>query len=214
LADRCRYCGCRQRLPPRPLTAFARLLGGNDGAALIAGTASAISPVLIGLSATLFTSSFDALEWTAIACFVARAIVRGDDRALLWAGLVASVAFEVKSGVVLWLIGLALGLALTPERRRFARRSLWLGAVVAPNLWWQTLEGGPFLEVTANHARDNLPGSPLYVLLHQIFLVNPVPAPLWLAGVILPFTFAGLTRLRFLPIAWLAAAILTWGSHG
>jgi Dolichyl-phosphate-mannose-protein mannosyltransferase len=203
-----------------PLTAaFARLLGGNDGAALIAGAASAISPVLIGLSATLFTSSFDALEWTAIAYFVARAIVRDDDRALLSAGLVAGVAFEVKYGVALWLIGLALGLALTPERRLFARRSLWLGAllallIAAPNLWWQTLEGWPFLEVTANHARDNLTGSPLYFLLHQIFLVNPFLAPLWVAGLILPFIFPGLTRLRFLPIAWLAAAILTWGSHG
>jgi Dolichyl-phosphate-mannose-protein mannosyltransferase len=203
-----------------PLTAaLVRLLGGNAGAALIAGAASAISPVLIGLSATLFTSSFDALEWTALAYFVARSVLRGDDRALLWAGLIAGVAFEAKYGVVLWLIGLALGLVLTPERRLFARRSLWLGAllallIAAPNLWWQTFAGWPFLEVTADHARDNLTGSPLYFLVHQISIVNPFLAPLWVAGLIVPFTFPELAPLRFLPIAWLTAAILTWGSHG
>lgn len=203
-----------------PVTAaFARLLGGNEGAALIAGGVSAISPVLIGLSATLFTSSFDALGWTALAYFVARALLRGDDRALLWAGLIAGIAFEVKYGVVLWLVGIALGLALTPQRRLFARRSLWLGAllallIAAPNLWWQTQAGWPFLEVTRTHARDNLTGSPLFFLLHQIFVVNPFLGPLWVAGLIVPFTFPPLTPVRFLPIAWLSAAILTWGSHG
>jgi 4-amino-4-deoxy-L-arabinose transferase-like glycosyltransferase len=202
-----------------PLTAaFSRLLGGTQGAALMAGAASAISPVLIGLSATLFTSSFDALGWTALAYFVARAVLRGDDRAFLWTGLIAGIAFQAKYGV-LWLIGLALGLALTPERRLFARRSLWLGAglallIAAPNLLWQTLEGWPFLEVTADHARDNLTGSLPYFLFHQIFIVNPFLAPLWIAGLIVPFTFRELAPVRFLPIAWLAAAILTWGSHG
>jgi len=203
-----------------PLTAaLARLLGGDGRAALIAGAASAISPVLIGLSATLFTSSFDALGWTAIAYLVARAVLKGEDRALLWAGLVAGIAFETKYGVVLWLAGLAIGLALTQERHLFRRRSLWLGALVAllvalPNLVWQTLEGWPFLEVTAHHARDNLTGSPLHFVLHQIFLVNPLLAPLWVAGLIVPFTLRELTPARFLPIAWLTAAILTWGSHG
>jgi len=203
-----------------PLTAaLARLVGGDSGAAVIAGAASAIAPVLIGLSATLFTSSFDALAWTALAYFVARALVRDDDRALLWAGLTAGVAFQIKYGVALWLIGLALGLALTPERRLFRRRALWLGALLAllialPNLLWQTGEGWPFLEVAANHARDNLTGSPLYFLVHQIFLVNPFVAPLWAAGLIVPFTVPELRPLRFLPIAWLTAAILVWGSHG
>ncbi|HEY5210437.1 MAG TPA: glycosyltransferase family 39 protein [Stellaceae bacterium] len=203
-----------------PLTgAFARLLGGGRGAALIAGGASALAPVLIGLSATLCTSSFDALAWTALAYFVTRAALRGTDRDLIWAGLIAGVAFEAKYGVVLWFIGLAIGLAAMPERRLYARRALWYGAalaalIAAPNLIWQTVEGWPFLEVTANHSRDNLTGSPLYFFLHQIFILNPFLAPLWLAGLIAPFVRAELKPARFLAIAWLGAAIVTWASHG
>lgn len=203
-----------------PLTgAFARLVGGSRGAALIAGAASAIAPVLIGLSAILYTSSFDALTWTAIAYFVTRATMRGDGSAVIWAGLIAGIAFEAKYGVVLWLIGLAVGLAATPERRLFARRPLWYGAMLAlllaaPNLIWQTVEGWPFFEVTANHARDNLTGSPIYFLFHQMFLVNFFLAPLWIAGLVAPFIRADLKPARFLAIAWIVAAIVTWASHG
>jgi hypothetical protein len=203
-----------------PLTAsLARLLGGGRGAALIAGAASALAPVLIGLSAILYTSSFDALTWTAIAYFIVRAAMRNDGRALIWAGLVAGVAFETKYGVAIWLIGLAVGVAATPERHLFARRPLWYGAVVAlaiaaPNLIWQTVEGWPFFEVMANHSRDNLTGSPVYFVFHQIFLVNPFLAPLWIAGLVAPFVRAELKPVRFLSIAWVVAALVTWGSHG
>jgi hypothetical protein len=203
-----------------PLTAaLARLLGGGRGAALIAGAASAIAPVILGLSATLFTSSFDALAWTAIAYFLARAVLRGAGRDLIWAGLIAGLAFEAKYGVVLWFLGLAIGLAVTAERWLYARRALWYGAalallIAAPNLLWQTAHGWPFLEVTANHSKDNLTGSPIYFLVHQAFIVDPFLAPLWLAGLIAPFVRADLKPARFLSIAWLVAAIVTWAAHG
>lgn len=203
-----------------PLTAaFARLLGGSRGAALIAGAASAIAPVLIGLSAILYTSSFDALTFTAIAYFLARALLRDRAPDLIWAGLVAGIAFEVKYGVALWLIGLAVGLAATPERRLYARRHLWYGVALAlalalPNLIWQTVEGWPFLTVMANHARDNLTGSPFYFLIHQIFLVNPFLAPLWIAGLVVPFVRPSLKPARFLALAWIVAALITFLSHG
>jgi 4-amino-4-deoxy-L-arabinose transferase-like glycosyltransferase len=188
-----------------PLTgAFTRLLGGSRGAALLAGAASALTPVLIGLSAILYTSSFDALSWTAIAYFLARAALRNKARDVVWAGLIAGVAFEAKYGVAIWLIALAVGLAATKERRLYARRQLWYGAalaiaIAAPNLIWQTIEGWPFLEVMANHARDNLTGSPVYFLVHQIFLVNPFLAPLWIAGLVAPFVRPELKPVRFPP---------------
>jgi hypothetical protein len=202
-----------------PLTAaLARLFGGNRGAALLAGTAAGVAPVLAGLSATLFTSSFDGLAWTALAYFLARTL-RGDRHAPLWAGLIAGIAFEAKYGIVLWFLGLAIGLAATPERRLLARRSLWYGAVLAiliaaPNLAWQTAHGWPFLEVTQNHSRDNLTGSPLGFVLDQIFLVNPFLAPLWIAGLVAPFVRPELKQARFLAIAFLAAAAITFAAHG
>jgi len=99
--------------------------------------------------------SFDGLAWTALTYFLARAILRGDRRAPLWAGLIAGVAFEAKYGIVLWFLGLALGLAATPERpppdaalvvvwarslrQSSSRRPIWPG---------KPRHGWPFLEVT------------------------------------------------------------------
>jgi hypothetical protein len=203
-----------------PLTAaFARLLGGSRGAALLAGAASALAPVLIGLSAILYTSSFDALTWTAIAYFVARAARRNNARDVIWASLIAGIALEAKYGVAIWLIGLAVGLAATSERRLYTRRQLWYGvalalAIAAPNLIWQTVEGWPFLAVMANHARDNLTGSPVYFLVHQVFLVNPFLAPLWIVALVAPFVRPELKPARFLALAWIVAALVTFLSHG
>jgi hypothetical protein len=203
-----------------PLTAaLARLFGGNRGAALLAGIAAGIAPVLAGLSATLFTSSFDGLAWTGLAYFLARAVLRDDGRALLWAGLIAGLAFETKYGIVLWFLGLALGIAATPERRILARKSLWYGValaaiIAAPNLAWQTAHGWPFLEVTRNHSRDNLTGSPMGFVVHQIFIVNPFLAPLWIAGLVAPFVRTELKAARFVAIAFLAAATITFAAHG
>jgi Dolichyl-phosphate-mannose-protein mannosyltransferase len=203
-----------------PLTAaLTRLLGGERGAGEIAGAAAGIAPVLLGLSATLFTSSFDALAWTAVAYFVARAALRDDGRALIWAGLVAGVDLEAKYGIVLWLVGLAIGLALTPERRLFARRKLWYGIAVAlliaaPSLVWQAVNGWPFLDVTAHHRTGNLTGAPLAFLGHQLFIVGPMLAPLWIAGLAAPFARRELRPARFLALAYVGAAVLTWAAHG
>jgi 4-amino-4-deoxy-L-arabinose transferase-like glycosyltransferase len=66
---------------------FARLLGGNGLAIGLAALACAIAPMLMGLAATLNTSAFDPLAWTAVAYLTVKAVRDQDDRALLFAGL-------------------------------------------------------------------------------------------------------------------------------
>ena len=83
--------------------AFARLLGGGNGAAWIAGLAAAIAPILIGLTATLNTTTFEPLLWTLVAYLLTRCILLDDRRALLWAGLAAGIAMEMKYALPLWL---------------------------------------------------------------------------------------------------------------
>jgi 4-amino-4-deoxy-L-arabinose transferase-like glycosyltransferase len=173
---------------------FARLLGGGSTAAFIAGLAAGIAPARIALTTTTTTATFEPIAWTAFAYFVTRAVVREDRRAVLWAGVVAGIAMEAKYGIAFWSVPLGIGVLLTSARRILAWPALWLAALVAlllsvPSLIWQAVHGWPFLEVQANHLAKgaNFTGTPVHFEVIQLFAMNILLAPLWIAGVVVPF---------------------------
>ena len=199
--------------------AFVRLLGGRDGAAWIAGIAVATAPMLMGLTSTLNTTACEPLCWTAIAYLLARAVLRDERRSLVWAGVVAGVTMEVKYALPLWLAALAIGLLLTPERRIFARRELWIGialatAIALPSVIWQALHGFPFAELVHNAHLKDQPASPLGFVANQVLVMNPLFAPIWLAGIAAPFAFRDLRAARFLSVAFAVCAVAIVASHG
>jgi 4-amino-4-deoxy-L-arabinose transferase-like glycosyltransferase len=199
---------------------FARLLGGNSTAACIAGLAAGIAPALMALTTATTTATFEPIAWTAFAYFLTRAVVREDRRALLWAGVVAGMAMEAKYGIAFWLVPLGIGVLLTPASRILAWPALWLGALIAlllavPSLIWQALHGWPFLEVHANHlARGaNFMGTPIRFEIIQLFAMNILLAPLWIAGVVAPFLWAPLKPARFLSVGLIGATVLVFATH-
>ncbi len=204
-----------------PLTAeFARLLGGGRSAAWMAAVGVALAPMLIGVASTLGTPSFEPLTWTLCAYLLARAALRGENHALIWAGIVAGIAMEAKYGIAGWMIGLALGIGLTSTRRLLAKRELWIGIaaaviIAAPSLIWQQLHGWPFRE-TIQYAREhrNFTGPPLRFEIHQILAMNFVLAPLWIAGIVAPFVSARLREARFLAIAFVIVTVTIIASQG
>jgi hypothetical protein len=199
--------------------AFVRLLGGRDGAAWTAAIAAGFAPMFMGLTATLNTTTFEPLAWTGVAYALARAALRDDRGALLWGCAVAGVALEIKYALATWLITLALGVALTPQRRLFARKELWLGLVLAaliaaPSIAWQALHGWPFAELV-KAARGKDADTPAFAfLINQVLVMNPLLAPVWLAGIVAPFARRDLAALRFLAIGFVAQAALTIATHG
>src|SRR5450755_509755 len=97
-----------------PVTvSFARLLGAGTRGAWLAAIAAATAPMLIGVTSTLTTATFEPLTWTVIAYCIARALVRDEHELLIAAGIVAGIALQAKSGVVIWLAALGVGLACT-----------------------------------------------------------------------------------------------------
>lgn len=198
---------------------FARLLGGGTFAAAAAGIAVTIAPMLMGMAATLNTTVFDPLAWTLIAWLLARAILRGERTALLWCGVVAGLDFEIKYSLVFWFVSLVAGLLITPERRLFREKSLWLGIAVAaviavPSLIWQALNHFPFLELARAAREKNTDTPPLAFLVNQVLVMNPLLAPVWISGVIAPFFVERLKPVRFLAIAFLASLALVLLTHG
>ncbi len=203
-----------------PLTvAFARLLGASTRGAWLAAVASASAPLITAMSATLNTSTFEPLGFTGIAYLVTLAVLRGQSRALWWAGAIAGVVFETKYGIVIWIAGLAIGVALTGPRALFRSRDLWIGAGIAaivalPNVIWQAANAFPFLELVRNDNSGNFTGSPIGFTIGQIFAVNFVLAPLWITGIVAPFASSRFAQFRFLSITFLVTAILVVVTHG
>jgi 4-amino-4-deoxy-L-arabinose transferase-like glycosyltransferase len=205
-----------------PLTvAFVRLLGGGEKAAFAAALATTLSPALVALTQITTTSTFETIGWTACAYWIARAIVRNEGRAWLWAGVAAGVCMEAKYGIALWLIGAGLGLVVLPERRVLARREVWLGMAIAvaislPSVIWQALHGWPFLEVMTHHTvnRTNFTGTPVQFEIGQALAMNALLLPLWLAGLVAPFVMVRLKPVRFVAVAYVVTAALIIGLRG
>jgi 4-amino-4-deoxy-L-arabinose transferase-like glycosyltransferase len=203
-----------------PITVtYAQLLGATTRGAWLAAVAAASATLVTAMTATLSTSTFEPIAFTAIAYFVTRAVVLDESRALWWAGAIAGVAFEAKYGALFWALGLALGVALAGPRAVFRARDLRIGAaffvvLALPNAIWQIAHGLPFLELVRNDNSGNFTGSPFYFTLNQIFSVNFLLAPLWAAGIIAPFVSARLAPYRFVPIAFVAMAIFILATHG
>ena len=203
-----------------PLTVlFAKLLGASTRGAWLAAVAAAASALVTAMTATLSTSTFEPVDFTAVAYLVTLAFLRDRPRALLWAGAVAGFAFETKYGILLWLLALGLGIALAGPRSLLRTRSLWIGAGVAalialPNVLWQTVHGWPFLQLVHNDNSGNFTGTPLIFTIDQIFAINFLLAPLWIAGIVVPFVAKRLAAFRFLSIAFVATAVLVIATHG
>lgn len=198
---------------------FARSLGGGRGAEAMAGLACAIAPMMMGIMATLNTSAFDPLAWTAVACLLVKAGRDGDDRALIAAGVIAGLALQIKYAMLFWMVGLTIGLIVTPERRLLLRPAFWIGAALAaaialPSFLWQYLHGFPFLELGAAAKGKNADTPLLPFLANQIMVMNPAFAPLWIAGLVAPFVVSRLRHLRFLVIGALVVAVIVRAGHG
>ncbi|HTX57624.1 MAG TPA: glycosyltransferase family 39 protein [Candidatus Acidoferrales bacterium] len=203
-----------------PLTvALAQLIGASTRGAWLAAVAYASATLVTALSATLGTSTFEPLEFTAVAYFVTRAIVRNEPRSYWWAGLVGGLAFETRYGILWWVAGLAIGVAVCGPRSIFRSRDLWIGigiaAVIAlPNAVWQAVHGFPFVELVRNDNSGNFIGSPLGFTLGQFFLINMVVALLCIVGVVAPFVMSRLAPFRFLAVAFVVALVLIYVTHG
>jgi Dolichyl-phosphate-mannose-protein mannosyltransferase len=147
------------------VVAFVRLLRGGDAAAWIGGLAAALAPILMGLTATLNTTTFEPLAWTTVAYCLARAAILDDRRSLLWAGLAGGLA-EAKYALPLWLFSLAVAMLLFPQRRLFRYRELWFGLAITfiiaiPSVIWQAAHAFPFVELVHNAGGKDITGSPI-----------------------------------------------------
>ena len=137
----------------------------------------------------LTTQTFDMTAWVAILFLAGLALA--DDRPRLWvaAGVVAGVGLNAKHDVVVCLLGLFVGILLTPAARHHLRSIWWwVGGLVAlvlwlPNLLWQAGHGWPVFELSADISEEygGLGGALEFVLL-TLAVFSPLMSLVWLWG--------------------------------
>jgi 4-amino-4-deoxy-L-arabinose transferase-like glycosyltransferase len=180
---------------------MARELGGTRFAQFFAALLTLLAPIYLTFDNFFSMNAFEPVFWMLCAAIVLR-IVRvsgfvltnpeqendGSPRLWLLFGLVAGIGILNKHSMLFFGSGIVLGLLLTPARRQFARIELWLGGAIAflcflPNLVWEIHKGYPTVALL-NHViggkYTTVP--PLSFIGQQFLLVNPLAAPIWLAG--------------------------------
>jgi len=190
---------------------LTRELGGGTFAQLLAALAVVCVPLYLVMHHWLTMNAFEPLIWIACVWCIARAINRNDPRYWILFGLLVGVGMETKYGIAFFVVAVVVGLLLTNQRRFLITKEFWIGAVIAfaiflPNLIWLVRHDFPFLELMHNIRqghRDVVRG-PIAFVLDQIQILNPVLAPIWIAGLV----WLVRTRFRLLGIAYLALLVI------
>src|SRR5882672_2134584 len=181
---------------------LAELMEAGPLGVTLAGIAAATAPMLMGVTLTLGTSSFQPLAWAALVYFVARAVVGGDQRAWIWAGIVAGIDLEIKYDLPIFLVPLLIPLVRKLDRTVLLS-ALIAAAIALPSAIWQLTHGLPFLELMrAGAAGKNKVVPAGEFLLGQLLVMNPIYALLALTGVVAPFADERFRKWRFLSLSF------------
>jgi hypothetical protein len=187
---------------------MARELGGSRSAQIAAAIAAAIAPVAFA-SGTMFQYvTFDHLFWVLTAYLMIRFLKSEDPRWWLAIGAAIGAGMMTKYTMAFLVVGIVVGVLLTPARRFLRSPWLWCGVALSlliflPNLLWQLHHNFISLDfLKFIHTRDVRLGRTDAFLLNQLWISSSVvTAPLWLAG--LYYLFAVPAGKRFRLIAWL-----------
>ncbi len=206
--------------------ALAAELGGRRFAQALAATCAALAPVILGLCSYLSMNAFDLLLWASAWWLFARLLGRdarrdpahapGRDATRSWLalGAVLGVGLENKLSVLMLGLGIFVGLLAARRWTILRTRGPWLAAVVAvllfvPHVVWQVQHGWPTLEFMANARANKMVAlAPLDWLLEQVLQMNPLAAPVWLAGLAVLVRAPWARAHRPLGMAFLTVAVV------
>jgi hypothetical protein len=190
----------------------AREVGGTRRAQLIASACTAVSGFALAASHLTSTTTFDLLSTTLFVWLVIRALARRSGPSLLAAGLVVGVGFEAKPQV--GVVAIVAAGALAAVGPRWPLRNRWTAAgllaavlLVAPYLVWQQQHGWPQVTLAGNIG-GSAEGGRAGFIPFQLVMVSPLLVPVWLAGLFAPFRRTAMRPMRFLPLTYLALAIV------
>src|SRR5215207_7153139 len=181
--------------------AFARELGGQRFATVLAATLAATPGVWWVIDHQFAMNAFEAVLWGGLAYVVLRLIKTGNSKLWLVFGAIAGIGLQNKYSIIIFASALIAGVLLTRQRRILFTPWILVGGAIAfliflPNLIWNVQHHWPFLELMRNISatgKDVLlpPGK---YLLQQVLMLNPASFPFWFGGLLFYF-FARAAKL-------------------
>ena len=200
---------------------LAREIGGRRYALLLSAVCAVIAPQYLSNGSLLGTNCLEPNLWMGCAYFAILAIKRTDPRYWLWFGVIAGLGLEEKYSIAVFGFGIVVGLLLTEQRRLLFNKWIWLGGLAAfliflPNLLWNIHNDWPFLQLMRGikaAGRDVVLG-PTEYFFQQTLLVNPLTAPIWLAGLFALLFSARLKPYRVLGWSYLVCYTVFFVLHG
>jgi len=191
---------------------LTRRLGGGLAAQVLAMLGIALAPFYLAVGNLLTMNAFEPLLWTGAAYLFVKA--DETDAPPLWTalGLVSGLGLINKYSMFFFLGSCIVAIALTPSRRSLVRPGFALAvgialAIVTPTLVWQAQHGWPQLEVLrAAAAQKNVVVGPLTFYAQQILMMNPLAAPIWIAG--LGALLLGRSQMRWYGFAYVLLSIV------
>jgi hypothetical protein len=188
-------------------------LGGKRIAQILAALCTFVAPGLLATQDFLSMNAFEPLFWMGCAWIVIRIIKTGDQKLWIWFGIFAGFGLENKHSMLIFGAGIVFGLILTPQRKVFANRWIWIAGAIAfliflPNLLWNIQHHFPFLELQANIRRSgrDVALSPWAFFGQEALDMHPLTLPIWLAGLWFFFFSTSGKPYRVLGWAWVFAA--------
>ena len=163
---------------------MARELRGGRFAQALAALASLVAVTFLATGSIFSMDALDGLWWVLASYVLILILKRDDGRLWLLFGLVAGVGLTTKVTMLFFGFSIVVGLLLTPARRHFGTKWIWLGGVIAlafllPYVLWNAANGWPTLEFFGNYEGS---GGPIEFLIGQIPGMNPFTLPLSFAG--------------------------------
>jgi len=170
---------------------FARELGGDRYAQLLAGLSILLCPAFLVVDSLMTMNAFEPLFWTGCLLVVARIARTGNSRLWLWFGVLAGLGLENKHSTLSFGFAVAVAVLLTHHRREFAKQWIWIAfaislAVFLPNIIWQIRHHFPTIEDLENVRRSgkNVVLGPVAFVKQQILVMGPMLFFVWLPGLV------------------------------
>jgi len=137
---------------------LARELGGRRYAQILSAICAALASMYLSNGSLLTTNCLEPNLWMGCVYFALRAVKSDDFRHWLGFGVIAGIGLEEKYSILVFGLGIAVGLVLTPQRRVFLSKWIWLGALAAfviflPNLLWNITTTGHLSSSCVRFAR-------------------------------------------------------------
>lgn len=200
---------------------LARELGGRRFAMILSAVCAVIAPQYLSNGSLFGTNCLEPNLWMGCAYFAILAIKRNDPRYWVWFGVVTGLGMEEKYSIAVFGLGIIVGLLLTEQRRVFFNQWIWLGGFAAflillPNLLWNIHYDWPFVQLISGiraEGRDVVLG-PFPFFFQQMLLLNPLTAPIWLAGLFGLLFSARLKPYRVLGWSYMVCYSVFFILHG